>query len=97
MLELNAKKQQETEHQAKFLMMESVEMWLANYLLDLAKVSGTPYLQLPMALKDLATFIGTTPETISRKLKMLEDKGLIEHAGKSFKILDVEGLEDAFA
>jgi CRP/FNR family transcriptional regulator len=94
---MNAVKQNETEQQAKFLMMESVEMRLANYLLDLAKITDGSYVQIPMTLKDLSAFIGTTPETISRKLRLLEEKGLVEHYGKSFKILDYERLEDEYA
>ncbi|MDA2880477.1 MAG: Crp/Fnr family transcriptional regulator [Lactococcus cremoris] len=97
LLEMNAVKQNETEQQAKFLMMESVEMRLANYLLDLAKITDGSYVQIPMTLKDLSAFIGTTPETISRKLCLLEEKGLVEHYGKSFKILDYERLEDEYA
>lgn len=97
LLEMNAVKQNETEQQAKFLMMESVEMRLANYLLDLAKITDGSYVQIPMTLKDLSAFIGTTPETISRKLRLLEEKGLVEHYGKSFKILDYERLEDEYA
>ncbi|RZI48377.1 Crp/Fnr family transcriptional regulator [Lactococcus kimchii] len=97
LLEMNAIKQSKTEQQAKFLMMESIEMRLANYLLDLAKVSEEPYLQIPMSLKDLAAFIGTTPETISRKLRIFEDEGLVEHYGKSFKILDAERLQGDYA
>ena len=97
LLEMNAVKQNETEQQAKFLMMESVEMRLANYLLDLAKITDGSYVQIPMTLKDLSAFIGTTSETISRKLRLLEEKGLVEHYGKSFKILDYERLEDEYA
>ncbi|AFW91570.1 FNR like protein A [Lactococcus cremoris subsp. cremoris UC509.9] len=97
LLEMNAVKQNETEQQAKFLMMESVEMRLANYLLDLAKITDGSYVQIPMTLKDLSAFIGTTPETISRKLRLLEEKGLVEHYVKSFKILDYERLEDEYA
>ena len=97
LLEMNAVKQNETEQQAKFLMMESVEMRLANYLLDLTKITDGSYVQIPMTLKDLSAFIGTTPETISRKLRLLEEKGLVEHYGKSFKILDYERLEDEYA
>ena len=97
LLEMNAVKQNETEQQAKFLMMESVEMRLANYLLDLAKITDGSYVQIPMTLKDLSAFIGTTPDTTSRKLRLLEEKGLVEHYGKSFKILDYERLEDEYA
>ncbi|MDD3174834.1 MAG: helix-turn-helix domain-containing protein [Herbinix sp.] len=32
---------------------------------------------LPMSKKDLASYLGTTPETISRKLADFEDAGYI--------------------
>lgn len=31
-----------------------------------------------MSRKDIASFLGTTPETISRKFRELEEEGLIE-------------------
>ena len=49
---------------------------------------------IPMKLKDLATFIGTTPETLSRKLKLLEQKKIIKKNHKQIRILDVDALED---
>jgi CRP/FNR family transcriptional regulator len=48
---------------------------------------------LPMSRKDLASYLGTTPETISRKLADLEQEGLIRQlAGRKIKILDFDGL-----
>lgn len=40
-----------------------------------------------MKLKDLATYLGTTPETISRKFKVLERQGLIRHSARKIEIL----------
>lgn len=42
---------------------------------------------LPMKLKDLATYLGTTPETISRKIQVLERQGLIRHSVRKIQIL----------
>lgn len=96
-LEINAQKSSQTQQQAQFLMMEDVESRIANYLLQLAKVADSNFVTLPMKMKDLAAFVGTTPETISRKFKILEEKKLIERQGKIVKILNIEELEDNYA
>ncbi|WP_308884234.1 Crp/Fnr family transcriptional regulator, partial [Limosilactobacillus fermentum] len=67
LLELSAQKLLATERQTKFLAMERVEERLASYLLDLAKVAGSDQVQLSMKMKDIALYLGTTPETLSRK------------------------------
>lgn len=97
LLEINAKKSEQIEQQASFLMMETVESRLANYLLQLAKASHNTEIELPMKMKDLANFVGTTPETLSRKFKLLEQEGLIKRKGKQIKILNFEELEDTYA
>ena len=46
-----------------------------------------------MSKKDIASYLGTTPETISRKLLELEELGYIKQkAKKRIEILDLEGL-----
>lgn len=46
-----------------------------------------------MNKKDIASYLGTTPETISRKLADLEDAGYIKQiSNKKIKILDLDGL-----
>lgn len=94
LLEINAKKSVRTEQQTQFLMMEKVEERLATYLLDLAKASGTNEFSLPMKMKELALFLGTTPETLSRKFKLLEQEQLIQRNKRLVVLLDPAGLED---
>ncbi|MDT2760062.1 Crp/Fnr family transcriptional regulator [Enterococcus xiangfangensis] len=94
LLEINATKMVKTEQQTQFLMMEKVEERLATYLLDLAKVAESNELVLPMKMKELALFLGTTPETLSRKLKLLESKQLISRKRRTITLLDRDGLED---
>lgn len=97
LLQINAEKERKIEYQTRFLMMEDVSRRLVNYLMDLSKSYKSNLIKLPMKSKDLATFIGTTPETLSRKLKLLESKGLIERENKIIKILDYERLEDEYS
>lgn len=48
----------------------------------------------PVAKKDLAALIGTTPETVSRKLAAFESAGYLQLEGKSnIQILDFDALE----
>ncbi len=50
-------------------------------------------IELPMSKKDLASYLGTTPETISRKLADLENEGCIKQkSGRKIEILDLDGL-----
>jgi CRP/FNR family transcriptional regulator len=49
---------------------------------------------LPMSKKDLASYLGTTPETISRKMHEFETAGFIKQniLQKKIVILDRKGL-----
>ena len=94
LLKINAEKTLRMEQQAQFLVMEKVEERLAAYLLDLSVVAESPQITLSMKMKELAAFLGTTPETLSRKFKLLEDQSLIRRDKKQITVLDQEGLED---
>ncbi|MDO5375630.1 MAG: Crp/Fnr family transcriptional regulator [Staphylococcus rostri] len=92
LLEINMKKVLQLEQQAQFLSMEKVEERLVTYLLDLKIAENSSTVTLPMSMKDLATFLGTTPETLSRKLKFLETQDFIERKGRKIKIIDASAL-----
>ena len=69
---------------------------LAAYLLDCPTTwaaGGAATAHLPMAKKDIATFLGTSPETVSRRLKAFEHEGLVEVRGMDVEIRDPVGLE----
>lgn len=46
-----------------------------------------------MKMKDLSAYLGTTPETLSRKLHLLEETNLISRKGKKIHIADRDGLK----
>lgn len=96
LLEATTDKMTRLEKQANLINIESVESRIVTYLLDLAKASGETEVMIPMKLKELATYIGTTPETLSRKLKQLERHALIKRNGRKIAILDYENLEDFY-
>ena len=76
----------DTENQTRFLTMETR---LATYL-----QAPSSHLTLPMKMKDLASYLGTTPETLSRKLHNLEDKEIISRKGRKLRILSPSGLNE---
>ncbi|MEK4302262.1 Crp/Fnr family transcriptional regulator [Oceanobacillus sp. FSL W8-0428] len=94
LLEINAQKMMEAEQQTRFLMMEKVEERLMTYLLDLYKTTESAQVEIPMKMKELASFLGTTPETVSRKLKWLEQEGLIKRNRNKIKLHDKKELEN---
>lgn len=95
LLELYAQRMADTENQTRFLTMENVETRLATYLQALSlQVSPSSHLPLPMKMKDLASYLGTTPETLSRKLHNLENKGIISRKGRKLRILSPSALTE---
>lgn len=73
-----------------------VETRLAAWLLDQPSVddAGRRMLVLQMAKKDVASFLGTTPETLSRRLADLAREGVIGLAGRrEIVLLDTAQLE----
>ncbi|MEK4023293.1 Crp/Fnr family transcriptional regulator [Sporosarcina sp. FSL W7-1283] len=83
----------DTELRAARIAMESAETRLALYLADLSEEQQQLTIRLPMSRKDLASHLGTTPETISRKLSVFEERGWIRQTGsKIVEIFDLDSL-----
>lgn len=85
-----------TERQVAEITGRSVESRLGEYLVAAAgeadAAPGTEY-RLPMPKKDLASYLGTTPETLSRRLHALADRGLIGLGrGNRVTVLDESAL-----
>ncbi|MEY2376235.1 Crp/Fnr family transcriptional regulator [Lentilactobacillus buchneri] len=66
---------------------------LAKYLVETGAALDENPFKLPLKKKDIATYLGTTPETISRTFKQLTSKRLIEAKGSQVKIIDEDGLD----
>lgn len=86
-----------TENQLAGITGKPVGARLAAYLSVLAEDHPIGAdISLPMPKKDLASFLGTTPETISRRLRILEDKGIIQLGPSNiFRVLKPEELAQA--
>ena len=81
--------------QIENLSLKEVPGRLAGYLLLLAKEQQSEDLiHLSISKGQLASLLGTIPETLSRIFSKMNERGLIEVEGRSIKILDTDGLED---
>lgn len=82
-----------SEKQTTRFATEKVETRLALFIAECLNKDGPMEIELPMSKKDLASYLGTTPETISRKLSDLENEGYIKQkTSRRIKILDLDGL-----
>jgi CRP/FNR family transcriptional regulator len=85
---------EQSEKQTTRFATERVETRIALFLIEcMDNNSKSQIVELPMSKRDLASYLGTSPESISRKLTEIEEVGLIEQiSNKRIKILDLEGL-----
>ena len=86
----------DTEHRLSSLTSRDVESRLADYLLALPGTwrGGVATVILPLAKKDVASLLDTTPESFSRALKSLAGAGLIViGAGRSVSITQPDRLQ----
>ena len=77
------------------LSLKEVPGRLAAYLLYLSKRnSNSLKLELDISKTQLASILGTIPETLSRILAKMKKRGLIDVDGSHIRILDVDSLQD---
>lgn len=81
------------------LRKQSAEQRIATFLLSLAGASLWTHargveLQLPMARKDIANYLGIAVETLCRLFKRLQDDGLIESDGRFVRLVNVSALSE---
>jgi len=89
-----SKRLEQSQRQSARVATENVETRLAHYLIEVRGLeSATSIIELPMTKKDLASYLGTTPETLSRKLSDLEAQGFIRLiSNRKIKLLDSTSL-----
>lgn len=71
-----------SEKQSASFVSEKVETRIALFLQEQSKKQATNTIELPMSKKDLASYLGTTPETLSRRLSDFEASGAIVQNGQ---------------
>lgn len=75
------------------LSLKDVSSRLAGYLLELSDRQGSDRLELDLAKGQLAAFLGTIPETLSRTFAKLTQANLIEIEARQIQICDRDGLQ----
>ena len=96
MLTAVAERLSETEDRLNALTTRGVESRLADYLLGLPRTrrEQVASVTLPLAKKDVASLLDTTPESLSRALRSLASKGAISfEAGRSVSITHPDALQ----
>ncbi len=58
------------------------------------KKDGALFVEVPLSRQELASYLGTAPETVMRGLKKLADSGCIANHGRTIRLM-VEDLEEA--
>jgi CRP/FNR family transcriptional regulator len=81
--------------QIENLALKEVPGRLASYLLLASKERGyATSIDLEISKGQLASLLGTIPETLSRIFSKMSSRGLIEVDGKTIRLLDLGGIEE---
>lgn len=79
--------------QVENLSLKEVPGRLASYLMVLAEEQNAESrVSLPVSKSQLASLLGTIPETLSRILSRMNGQGLIRVDGGTIELLDTAGL-----
>lgn len=82
-----------SESQTTAIATESINTRIAQYLADLVEKENAYTFSLPISRKDLASYLGTTPETLSRRFSEFEAAGWIEQTGqRQITVLNLDAL-----
>ncbi len=88
------------EHTIQNMGSKNVDIRIYAVLIEFANKYGKEYKEgvefdLPLSREGIANYIGLTRETVSRKLNLLQEEGIIEMIGnKKIVIKDKQALED---
>ncbi|MGD9566977.1 MAG: Crp/Fnr family transcriptional regulator [Sedimentibacter sp.] len=92
---------EESEELIEQIVLKDVEQRIANYLLleiekhQIINKKGEYEITLPVSKGDLASLIGTTQETLSRKLSLFQDNGFIKLKGhRIILVTDIDSLKE---
>ncbi len=77
------------------LSLKEVPGRLAAYLLYLCKGTGcSDLVEMDISKGELASLLGTIPETLSRILRRMSEKGILKVSGRKIRLLKKKELED---
>lgn len=84
---------EESQKQTTLFATERIETRIALFLAQCLDNDESNEITLPMSKRDLASYLGTTPETFSRRLTRLEKRGYIKRkANKKIEIVNLDEL-----
>lgn len=93
MMDELSRRLEQAENRIEDISLSSVAKRVSNALLEASQ--GKQEITLPMTKGDLASQLGMTQETLSRKLAALQEEGLIRLQGhRKILIIDKTGLEE---
>jgi len=96
MLQGVSRRLEETEERLAAATSAEVGARLARYLIDLPAhhgPDGQVTARLPLTKKDIASLLDTTPESLSRSLRRLQESGVIRQTGpREVQVLDLDRL-----
>lgn len=88
-----SKRLEKAENLIENISLNTVEKRLANTLIHMA--NGSEEVILKMSKRDLASYMGMSQETLSRKLTYFQDVGLVKQIGhRRIVILDIDRLRE---
>ena len=92
LLQIITKRLSQTENLAQNLATNDAEIRIAYMLLEFAEKYGVPtdqglQVNLPINREEMASYVGVTRETISRKLSVFENLGIISHKGNKLLVI----------
>jgi CRP-like cAMP-binding protein len=96
LMQLYASELQKAEKRMRDLAHREVKGRIALTVLELADTFGTgedQYIAVPISRQDIASYAGTTYETVFKFFTELSNKNILSTAGKSLKIDDREALK----
>jgi len=95
LLAIMSKKLRQFSVQIENLSLKEIPARLASYLIYLAEEQGSAdAVTLDVSKGQLASLLGTIPETLSRIFAKLSGQNLIRVEGPKITLLDLEGIED---
>lgn len=81
-------------NKVKILSLSTLRKKIAFFLLEQYRLRGTRTFEIPLNRKRLAEHLAVERPSLSRELIRMREDGLIDFEQSSFKILDLEALED---
>jgi CRP/FNR family transcriptional regulator len=97
LLQLYAAELQKTEKRMRDLVLREVKDRIVLALVEISEAFGTgedDYLALPISRQDIASYAGTTYETVFKFFTELSAKNILTTSGKQIRINDHKALQE---